>query len=306
MQGIKRFLNFVEIRTKLATTLPFLAALAYVFYTIGTINLRSTLIYICAALLLDMSVTAINSHFNTRKEGSGSPHYKTWVSLGIIAAMMLTSGALGFYLVYLHGVTILFAGLFCVFTGIAYSFGPAPICKSPYGELISGFTVSTVVMFIVVSINNPAFQPLGLAFIPSELRFMMDIDIVGLLFFVIVTLPSTLSVTNIMLANNICDAEADRSFRYTLVHSIGLKNSLRLFTGLYYAAYLAIVVASFMRLIPLWCLLTLVTFLPVQKNIRRFLAKQSKRETFALSVKNYAIIMFVYTISMAVGGLLRL
>ena len=306
MQGIKHFLNFVEIRTKLATTLPFLAALAYVFYTTGAISLRSTLIYICSALLLDMSVTAINNHFNARQESGGTPHYSSQVSLGVIAAMLLASGALGVYLAYLHGFTILFAGAFCVLVGIAYSFGPAPICKSAYGELVSSFTVATVVMFIVTSINDPEFAPLGLVFIPSELRLIMDVDLVRLMLFGIVTLPATFTVAGIMLANNICDAEDDRAFRYTLVHSIGLKNSLRLFACLYYAAYLSIVIASLMRLIPLWCLLTLGTFVPVQKNIRRFLAKQSKRETFALSIKNFAIIVFAYAISMTIGGLLRL
>ena len=73
---VKSFLDFVEIRTKLATFLPFLVALAYSFYMTGRINVQSTLIYLAAALLLDMSVTAINNHFNKREEKE-KPHYST-------------------------------------------------------------------------------------------------------------------------------------------------------------------------------------------------------------------------------------
>jgi len=299
---MKRFLDFVEIRTKLATFLPFCAALAYVFFITGSINVRSSLIYLIAALMLDMAVTATNNHFNSKQENS-APHYRRLISLGIIGIMMLISLGLGLYLVYLHGVTILFLGAFCFFIGIIYSFGPAPICKSVYGEIFSGFTVGTVIMFIVVSINDPAFSPLGLSFSLSDLRLGLDIDLVWLFSFGLVTLPVTLAVSNIMLANNICDMEADRPYRYTLVHNLGLKKSLWLFAGLYYSAYLAIVLASLLGLIPLFSLLTLATFPLVQKNIRLFMRIQSKRETFALSVKNFTFILIVYTLGIALGAL---
>jgi len=304
LQTIKSFLNFVEIRTKLATVLPFLLALAYVFYTTGRIHLFSTLLYIIAALLLDMSVTAINNHFNRREE-KRAPHYGALLSLSLIGLMLLTFVGLGLYLVYLHGLAILFAGIFCALIGVAYSFGPAPICKSAYGELASGFTIGTVIPFIVVSINDPAFSPLGLSFYPTGLRLVLDMNLPALALFFLVTLPAVFCVANIMLANNICDAEDDRARRYTLVHSIGLKKALTLFSGLYYGAYAAIILAGLLGQIPLWSLITLVTLFPVQKNIRRFHQVQSKRETFVLSVQNAVLLLLVYAATTAFGGLLR-
>ena len=300
---MQRFLDFVEIQTKLATILPFLAALAYVFYTIGTINLSSTLIYIIAALLLDMSITAINNHFNRREEGK-KPHYGYWGGLGVIGVMLLVFACLGLYLAYIHGITILLAGAFCLFIGIIYTLGPAPISKTTYGELVSGFVVGTVIMFIVVSINNPYFQPLGLYFDSNGLRLAMDIDLLGLFSFGLVTLPATFSISNILLANNICDEEEDRLLRYTLVHHIGRDNALWLFAALYVGVYLAIVLASILGLVPLWSLLTLLTVVPVQRNIRAFFEKQVKAETFALSIKNFVIISLSFTLCMIIGGLL--
>ena len=300
-KAVKHFFDFVELRTKVATVLPFLVALAYVFYTIGTINLYSTVIYIISACLLDMSVTAINNHFNSRNENQ-VPHYTTFISLSIISIMMFTSAGLGLYLVYLHGINILLAGVFCFVMGIAYSFGPAPICKTPYGEVASGFTVGVVIMFIVITINNPAFNPLGLAFNLESMELMLNINIVALLSFGILALPSFLCVANIMLANNICDEDGDRTFRFTLVHSLGKENALKLFANMYYASYISIIIGILLGIIPIITLFVLATFFPVQKNISLFLKKQTKRETFVLSVKNFVMIMLSYGFFMGLSG----
>ena len=299
---VKNFLSFVEIQTKLATFLPFCVALAFVFFSTGGINVVSTLLYIVAALFLDMSVTAINNHLDAREEKT-KPHYSNVVGVIIILAMLIVSALVGVYLVYLHGFTLLVAGMFCFFIGIIYTFGPMPISKSTYGEFFSGFVVGPVVMFIVVTINHPYFNPLGLGFDLTYLRFSMDIDLVALALFGIVTVPTAFGASSILLANNICDREKDRAYRYTLVHSIGLKNSLRLFRAFYYGAYVAIVLGVVLRQLPITALVTLVTIIPVQKNINIFLAKQVKAETFVISVKNFMVIMVVYALSIAIGGL---
>ena len=303
-QAIRRFFRFVEIETKLATVIPSLAALAYVFYAIGTINIKSTAIYFVAALFLDMSVTAINNHLDKREDHSQTPHYSGPVSIGLVCAMLLVFAVLGLYLTYLHGITVFLAGALCLLLGVTYTFGPAPISKSPFGEAVSGFTVGTVVMFIVVSINNPAFTPLGLAIDFSQWHLSMDIDLIGLASFVLITLPAAFCAANIMLANNICDAERDRPFRYTIVHHIGVKKALYLFSGLYYASFLAIAAASVLGLLPLWCLLTLGTLPLVQKNIRLFFKEQKKSTTFLLAIKNFMMIMLVYMLGIMLGAII--
>ena len=303
-RGLSRFFRFVEIETKLATMIPSLVALAYVFYTIGSINMRSMGIYFIAALFLDMSVTAINNHLDKREDSTQTPHYSNIVSLTIIGVMLLIFLILGLYLAYLHGITVLLAGAFCLFVGVTYTYGPAPISKSPYSELISGFTVGTVIVFIVVSINNPDFQPLGLALNMQELRLALDIDLVEIAGFILMTVPVAFSATPIMLANNICDAEKDRPYRYTLVHHIGNRKALLLFAGLYYGSYFAVVAASILGIVPIWCLLVLGTAPLVQKNIRSFFREQKKNTTFVLAIKNFVIIMITYIIGMVLGGII--
>ena len=303
-QTIKRFFRFVEIETKLATVIPCLTALAYVFYTTGSINIISMVYYFIAALFLDMSVTAINNHIDKREDKSQTPHFSDVTSLLTISVMLVIFISLGLYLAYLHGLTVFLAGAFCLFAGVTYTFGPAPISKSPYGEIVSGFVAGTVIMFIVVSINNPDFTPLGLVFDETALRLSMDIDLIGLAGFALITVPAAFCTANIMLANNICDAERDRQFRFTIVHQLGRKNALYLFAALYFASYAAIIAASLLGLIPLWCLSTLATIPIVLKNIRLFYKEQKKHTTFLLAIKNFMVIMLVYMLSITLGGLI--
>jgi len=301
MKTLKTFLSFVEIQTKLASVMPFLAALAYAFYLTGTINLRSSLIYLVAALLFDMSVTAINNYMDKR-ETRAMPHFSRPVSLVIIFSMIIAAGVLGLHLAYLYGLAVLWAGVICFAAGIAYTYGPAPISKSPYGEAVSGLVMGTVIMFIVVSINAPGIPLVGIMLYDWQL--FIDINLVNLLAFVLITLPAVCLIANIMLANNICDLEADRATRYTMARHIGIPNALALFATLNCLAYLSIVAASILGIVPLWCLLTLITVWPVQKNIRIFFRKQVKPDTFSLAVKNFMLIMLVFTLTLLIGGIL--
>ena len=301
MKTIKTFLSFVEIQTKLASVMPFLVALAYAFYLTGGIYLRNSLIYLAAAFLFDMAVTAINNYMD-RRETKSVPHFSRPVSLVIIFAMATAAGVLGLYLAHLYGLALLLAGTICFVAGVAYTYGPAPISKSPYGEAVSGFVMGFVIMFIVLSVNAPTVQIVDIVF--YHWHVYMDINLANLLAFGLVSLPAVCLIANIMLANNICDLEADRATRYTMARHIGVPNALALFATLNCVAYLAIVAASVLGVLPLWCLITLVTILPVQKNVRAFFRRQSKRETFSLAVKNFMLIMLALTLTILLGALL--
>jgi len=304
MKILQTFFSFVEIQTKLASVMPFLAGLAYAFHLTGAINVRSSLIYLAAALLFDMTVTAINNH-KDKRETKSAPHFPRAISLAIIFAMAIGAGALGLCLARLHGLAVLLAGMLCFAAGIAYTFGPAPISKSPYGEAVSGFVMGFVIMFIVVSINAPAVPMVDIAFLDQWRQMSIHVNWSNLLALALVSLPAVCAIANIMLANNICDMEADKETRYTMARHIGAKNALRLFAALYVAAYLAVLAASVLRIAPLWSLVTLAAVWPVRENVRRFFRKQSKQETFPLAVKNFLLIMAPFAATMALGSFLE-
>jgi 1,4-dihydroxy-2-naphthoate octaprenyltransferase len=107
-----------------------------------------------------------------------------------------------------------------------------------------------------------------------------------------------------MLANNICDLEKDIAVkRHTLPYYIG-KKALYLFAGLYYLTYVEVIIMVASRILHPICLLSLVTIIPVQKNINVFFKKQEKAVTFVTSIKNFIIIMGVNSLMVFISAII--
>jgi 1,4-dihydroxy-2-naphthoate octaprenyltransferase len=281
---VVRFLHFVEIQTKIASVTPFCTGVSYALYVHKKINVKSTAIFFIAMLLFDMTATAINNYIDTRASKTCT-HFSDAVSLTIIVFFTALSSALGLYLTWLHGIVVLVAGVICFAAGIFYTFGPAPISRTPYGELISGVIMGFFIPFLAFFINAPENTFIELRSIFPLISIQINVITTAKLVFV--SLPLACCIANIMLANNICDMEQDiKLSRFTLPYYIGRGNALRLFAFLYCAAYSTIFVLSVLKVIPFFCLLTLLSFIPVRKNIRRFRMKQIKSETFPLSGTN--------------------
>ncbi len=297
MKLLSNFFSFVEIKTKIASVVPFLVGAGYTIYRNGSLDRYKTLVFFVAMLIFDMTATAINNHVGTRQQKLQN-HYSNGVSRGIILFMLTASAVLGIYLVSITGIVVLLTGIICFGIGILYSFGPLPIARTPFGEIFSGMVMGTGIPFLVYIINDPELLSLQLA-LP---RVMISADLVGLISLGIVVLPLICCISNIMLANNICDVEEDiKVKRYTLVYYIGKDSALKLFQLLYLAALLFIVVGAVTAILPPTALLGVIGFLLVWKNIRIFFEKQSKRETFEVAIKNFILILIPYTVGIWLG-----
>jgi 1,4-dihydroxy-2-naphthoate octaprenyltransferase len=294
---VVRFLHFVEIQTKIASVTPFCTGLSYALYVHKKINRKSTAVFFIAMLLFDMAATAINNYIDARASKS-RVHFSDALSLGIIVFFTALSAVLGLYLTWLHGIPVLAAGVICFAAGIFYTYGPAPISRTPYGELISGGIMGFFIPFLAFFINAPENTFIEIESLFPVMSLRVNVITAAKLGFV--SLPPACCIANIMLANNICDVERDvKLSRFTLPYYIGREKALRLFAFLYYAAYSTILVLSVLQIIPLFCLLSLLSFIPVRRNIRRFRMKQIKSETFPLSGVNmlwmgapYFLLMF--------------
>lgn len=119
-------------------------------------------------------------------------------------------------------------------------------------------------------------------------------------------MPAVIGIANIMLANNICDIEDDiENRRYTLPVYIGREKALKLFKMLYYLAYIDMLLLVFLKVVPAVYLLVLLTLSPVAKNIKLFYEKQTKKDTFVLSVKNFVLINAAQTVMIGVGCIVK-
>ena len=295
-----RFLRFVEIQTKIASITPFCTGLCYALYVNKTINIKSTLVFFIAAELFDMATTAINNYIDARASNT-RPHFSNAVSLGIIGVFIALSAALGLYLTYLHGIIILVCGIGCFSVGILYTFGPAPISRTPYGEVFSGVVMGFVITFLAFFINMPAGAVVELRSIYPLISIKADFR--SLLKIGFVSFPLICGIANIMLANNICDVERDVQIsRFTLPYYIGREKALRLFACLYYLSYLTIAALAVLRVIPPLCLAGMLSFIPVKKNIDLFRQRQVKSETFPLSGVNLLWLAVPYFLLMLLSS----
>jgi 1,4-dihydroxy-2-naphthoate octaprenyltransferase len=298
---LNRFVRFVEIQTKIASLTPFFTGMSYALYVHKRINGKSTVVFFVAMLLFDMATTAINNYIDARAAKSRI-HFSDAVSLTIIVLFVSVSAGLGLYLTFLHGIAVLAVGVICFGVGIFYTFGPAPVSRTPYGELFSGGVMGFLITFLAFFINTPENTFIEIRSIFPVIS--IDADVMAAAKLGLVSLPLVCGIANIMLANNICDVERDVTLsRFTLPYYIGLTNALRLFAFLYYSAYGTILVLSVLRVIPVFCLLSLLSYIPVRKNINLFKIKQIKSETFPLSGVNLLWIAIPYFLLIFAGAL---
>ncbi|HVI42902.1 MAG TPA: UbiA family prenyltransferase [Anaerovoracaceae bacterium] len=298
---IRRFLSYVEIMTKITSTFTFLLTIAFLFYRNQAINWGLTLLFFAAMFLFDLTTTAINNYIDT-KTNDQTLQFKRSIALLIILVLLGISTLLGLYLVYLTDIVVLLLGGLCFLCGIFYTFGPVPISRQPWGEILSGIFYGFFIPFILLYINMPEGTYLTLNW--NLQTVSLDLQILPIFTALMLSVIPVCATANIMLANNICDLEHDIMVkRYTLPYYLGKKASLYLFAALYYGTYLAVIIMTVFKILSPVCLISLVSLIPVQKNINMFFKVQEKSRTFMISIKNFIIIMGTNTVLIFLSGL---
>jgi len=292
------FLELVEMKAKTASVLPFLIGLCYSWYHYGTIHLGYVVIYFITMFIFNMAVDILDNYNDYRHAKQGHDYKEKTNIIGrenlslrfvfwIMVAMIIISALIGIALAFVVGWPLLWMGLFCYLVGIFYSSGPRPLSSLPVGEIFSGITMGFMISLICVYINTfEAFQ----------WNFS---EIFGI---VIIALPNTMWIANLMLANNTCDKEEDeKNERYTLVHYIGKPNALRLFAGMNIVAFMAILLSFILGLAPWTVLLSFLAVPFVYRQTKLFLQEQVKSRTFRCAVKILAVGSMVQVVTYAIG-----
>lgn len=300
---IQRFLNYVEIRTKIASLLPFMLGLSYVLYTYQQINILNTLLFFASMLSFDMATTALNNYVDVKTNGK-LLDFSQKSAKQILTFLLFLATLLGLALVFYTGVIVLALGALCFGVGIFYTFGPAPISRMPLGEIFSGLFMGLFIPFLVVFINAPEASLIYVAF--TNWLLQVSFNTLDLLKLGVVTIPAITGIANIMLANNICDLDDDvKVNRFTLPYYTGIKNALNIFATLYYLGFAAIIIMVLFGLMPIYGLIAIVGLIPIQRNIFKFRKQQSKTKTFPLSVQNLMILLVPIIIILIIGATLN-
>lgn len=314
--NIKIFLKLVEIQTKVASVIPYLIGTFYALYRYDNFNLKNAIIMFLSMIIFDMTTTAINNYMDyakaIKKEGYGYETHNAIVNYNLnpkavrllIYTMLVIAATLGLLLVKNTNIIVLLIGAISFVIGITYSFGPIPISRTPFGEIFSGLAMGLIITFLSVYIHIFDTGVLGIN-INGLSNVNINFNFIELINIFIICLSPIMGISNIMLANNICDIDEDiENKRYTLPIYIGKENALKVFKWLYYIGYISIVIAVVLRVLPVVSLVTLLVLKVVQGNINKFNKLQTKKDTFVLAVKNFVITNLVYATTILAGVLL--
>ena len=285
---VSRYLQFTEIKTKITSLFPFLISLIYLSYKNQPIKPIETIIFFIAMFLFDLETTAINNYIDTKTNGEEIP-YSRKKAIAIIYIMLGICVLLGLLLVYFTNWIVLILGIMCFVFGILYTFGPLPISRTPFGEIISGIFYGFFIPLILLYINFPEDYYIVIDFTSTQVLILANyINLMHLIF--LFTIP-TLTTAAVMLANNICDLEKDiLQKRHTLVYYIGKEKSVIVFNWLYIISFLMIPILIILGDLGIFSLILLGGAIPIFKNLKQFEKEQIKSKTFIVSIKNYLII----------------
>lgn len=294
------FLELVEIKAKTASILPMLLGVCMSVYYYHSFNLINSILFFIAMLLFNMAVDMMDN-YNDYNHAVDTEDYKKNTNiigrekisprlvLTLILIFSIIAAGIGIYLVTRVGLPLLWMGIFCFAVGILYSSGPFPMNGLPVGEFFSGFTMGFMIMLISVYINKTG---------------SFDWSWSNLLKIWLVALPCELWISNLMLANNICDAQEDEdNHRHTIIHFIGVQQGLNSFTIKNVIAFLAIITAVMARLAPWTMLLTLLIIPFVVKQTKLLYHEQVKKRTFPCAVKILLVGSLAQVITYGVGVL---
>ena len=307
---MKDIIELVELRTKIASIIPFVVGLLYSIWTFGNFNVVNMVLFFFGMVCFDMATTVMNNLMDYVKAKNetyrqeeniiGTSSLTVKQATMIFGSLVGVATIIGIILVMRTNVILLFVGILCFVIGIFYTFGPIPISRMPLGEVLSGVTMGFGIFWIVIFLNTPetSFAWMGL----EEGMLVVRLALLDHFKVVLLSLPLVCTIANIMLSNNLCDLETDiTNHRYTLVYYIGKATALKLYQGLYLISFIAMLLAVVFKIAPILMIGTLVVGIPVYKNIQLFIQKQEKRTTFALAIKNMLMIHIMQVVLLVIS-----
>ena len=300
MQTIKAFLKLVEIRTKVASMFPLLLGTLMAYHALERVDAINFLLMFASLLCIDLTTTGLNHYFDYKRaylktgyhyeahNPVSSGEFSPGKALSLLILLACVGMIAGLILVYRTDLVVLMLGALAFAVGIGYSVGPLPLSRTILGELFSGLFMGGLIPFLAFYIHLPSNYLGSLEIAEGTIQIVFNFGKIAPLIFA--SLPMVLFIGNIMLANNICDAEEDIvNKRYTLPISIGKKNSLRLYQINVIFAYSIVIGSVLVKIMPIGYLMTLIALPMLYKQTQIFVSNPKKSETFKLSVKNFIV-----------------
>ena len=241
------------------------------------------ILFLLACLLIQAATNLFNEYYDYKhgldkidSEGISGSIVKGNLSSRevMVGALVLYALAfvLGLILTFITSFYVLLVGLVCMLAGYFYTGGKYPIAYSPFGEVVSGFFMGTIII--------------SLSFYFQTGYVNADI--------IVVSLPLFIMIGAILLANNIRDLDNDKeSGRRTYAILVGRNNAIKTLANSFVVVYFLNIVFAVTKYVSWYNLLVLATIPLAIKIIKGFSANNDKKTMAPFMVLTAKLTIFV-------------
>ena len=280
---LKEFFMCTRPHSYPASIAPVLFGATYALGYESKFSILKFILFLLACLLIQAATNLFNEYYDYKhgldkvdSEGISGSIVKGNLSpkevmVGALVLYALAFG-LGLILTFMTSVYVLLVGLVCMLAGYFYTGGKYPIAYSPFGEVVSGFFMGTIII--------------ALSFYFQTGYVNADI--------IIVSLPLFIMIGAILLANNIRDLDNDKeSGRRTYAILVGRNNAIKTMAISFIVVYLLNVLFIITKYASWWNLLVFVTIPLAIKIIKGFSANNHKTTMAPFMVLTAKLTIFV-------------
>ena len=280
---LKEFFMCTRPHSYPASIAPVLFGATYALGYESKFSILKFILFLLACLLIQAATNLFNEYYDYKhgldkvdSEGISGSIVKGNLSPKevMIGALVLYALAFvfGLILTFMTSVYVLLVGLVCMLAGYFYTGGKYPIAYSPFGEVVSGFFMGTIII--------------ALSFYFQTGYVNADI--------IVVSLPLFIMIGAILLANNIRDLDNDKeSGRRTYAILVGRNNAIKTMAISFIVVYLLNVLFIVTKYASWWNLLVFVTIPLAIKIIKGFSANNNKKTMAPYMVLTAKLTIFV-------------
>ena len=280
---LKEFFMCTRPHSYPASIAPVLFGATYALGYEIKFSILKFILFLLACLLIQAATNLFNEYYDYKhgldkidSEGISGSIVKGNLSPRevMVGALVLYALAfvLGLILTFITSFYVLLVGLVCMLAGYFYTGGKYPIAYSPFGEVVSGFFMGTIII--------------SLSFYFQTGYVNADI--------IVVSLPLFIMIGAILLANNIRDLDNDKeSGRRTYAILVGRNNAIKTMAISFIVVYLLNVLFIVTKYASWWNLLVFVTIPLAIKIIKGFSENNHKTTMAPFMVLTAKLTIFV-------------
>ncbi|WP_409271009.1 1,4-dihydroxy-2-naphthoate polyprenyltransferase [Neobacillus sp. SCS-31] len=247
-QGFRAWWQLTRPHTLTAAFVPVFLGTALALQE-GKIHFGLFFAMLIACLLIQAATNMFNEYYdfkrgldNEHSVGIGGAIVRDGIKPRTVMQLALVlygiSVLLGIYICMETSWWIAVIGSVSMLAGYLYTGGPYPIAYTPFGELFAGFFMGCLIILISFFIQT------GYVTATS----------------VYVSIPVSILVGAILLANNIRDHDGDKEFgRKTLAILLGRENAIHFLAAMFIAAYVLVIIMIGLGIASPWAAIVILS-----------------------------------------------